>query len=141
MKTERRQKLEWLSRGRALRLHLIGLYAERQERLSRADYAGISYGGSGGGNGNATERKFDALAETEAEIAEVERELGRVEAEIRAAIEQIHTPICQTYLRMRFLAYKSERQIARETNYSFYYIDNVIRTKSIDAVRIVGNSG
>lgn len=140
MKTEREQKLEWLSRGRPLRTRLVGLRAERQERLSRADYAGISYGGSSGGSGNSTERRLDALAETEAEIAEVEQELERVEAEIRAAIEQIHTPIYQTYLRMRFLAYKSERQIAEETNYSFPYIDSVVRKKAISAINIPANT-
>lgn len=141
MKTEREQKLEWLSRGRPLRTRLVGLRAERQERLSRADYAGISYGGSSGGSGNSTERRLDALAETEAEIAEVEQELEQVEAEIRAAIEQIHTPIYQTYLRMRFLAYRTETEIARDTGYSIEHVDGYIRRKSIDAVKLTANNG
>lgn len=141
MKTEREIKLEWLSRSKPLRLRLIGLKAERAERLSRADYGGISYGERCGHSGNGTELKYAALAETEEEIAEVQRDLEHIEAEIRYAVEQVQSPICQTYLRMRFLAYKSERQIAAETGYSFHYIDNVVRKKAIDFVKIVGNSG
>lgn len=142
LKSGRELKIEWLSRSKPLRIRLIGLKAERTERLSRADYAGISYNGDRGGrSGNSTEHKYLALSETEAEITEVQKELDRVEAEIRAAISQVHNPIYQTYLRMRFLAYKSERQIASETGYSFHYIDNIVRPKAIDTVKIVGNSG
>ena len=136
MKNERELKLEWLSRSKPLRLRLIGLRAERAERLSRADYGGISYGERCGHSGNGTELKYAALAETDAEIAQVQKELDRVEAEIRAAVEQVQSPICQTYLRMRFLAYKSERQIAAETNYSLPYINGTVRKKSIDLVKI-----
>lgn len=143
MKNERELKLEWLSRSKPLRLRLIGLRAERAERLSRADYGGISYGERCGhsGNGNGTELKYAALAETDAEIAQVQKELDCIEAEIRAAVEQVQSPICQTYLRMRFLAYKSERQIAAETGYSFQYIDGVVRRKSFDAVKIPAKNG
>lgn len=135
MKTERELKLEWLSRSRPLRLRLIGLKAERQERLSRADYAGISYSDTHGGSGNGTEGKYLALVETEAELNAVQQELDRVEAEIRAAIEQVQNPLYQMYLRMRFLAYKSERQIASEINYSFQYINGDVRKKAIDSVK------
>jgi hypothetical protein len=139
MKTEREIKLEWLDRSKPLRLRLIGLLAERQERLSRADYAGIGYGErSGGKGGNGMEGKYLALVETEAELDAVQRELDRVEAEIREAIEQVHNPVYQTYLRMRFLAYKSESQIAAETGYSRESIDGHIRRKSIDAVKLNG---
>ena len=142
MKSEREIKLEWLSRGKPLRLKLIGLYAERMERVSRAEYAGISYGEhSGRGSTNGTESKLAAIEAVDAEIAAIEAEQKRIEAEIRAVIEQVRTPIYQTYLRMRFLAYKTEPQIAAETGYSFHYIDNVVRKKAIDAVKIVGNSG
>lgn len=137
MKTEREIKLEWLSRSKPLRLRLISLKAERQERLSRADYAGIGYGErSGGKGGNGMEGKYLALIETEAELDSVQRELDRVEAEIREAIEQVKNPIYQAYLRMRFLAYKSERQIASETNYSLPYINGTVRKKAIDSVKI-----
>ena len=138
MNTERELKLEWLSRSKPLRLRLIGLKAERQERLSRADYAGISNNDARGGGGNGTEGKYLALAETEAELNAVQKELDRVEAEIRAAIEQVRNPIYQAYLRMRFLAYKSERQIAVETGYSKASIDGHIRRKAIDAVKLNG---
>ena len=141
MKNERELKLEWLSRSKPLRLRLIGLRAERAERLSRADYGGISYGERCGHSGNGTELKYAALAETDAEITQVQKELDRVEAEIRAAVEQVQSPICQTYLRMRFLAYKSERQIAAETGYSFQYIDGIVRRKSFDAVKIPAKNG
>ena len=141
MKTERELKLDWLNRSKPLRLRLIGLRAERAERLSRADYAGISHGDAHGGSGNGTEEKYLALVETEAEILAVQKELDRVEAEIRTAIEQVQSPICQTYLRMRFLAYKSERQIAAETGYNFRYIDNHIRPKAIDSVKMGANVG
>ena len=140
MKSERELKIEWLNRSKPLRLRLIGLRAERAERLSRADYAGISRGDGHGGSGNGTERKYIALAETEAEIAEVQKELDRVEAEIRAAVEQVHSPICQAYLRMRFLAYKTEKQIAADTNYSPEYIGSVVRKKAIDSVNIPANT-
>lgn len=137
MKTERELKLEWLSRSKPLRLRLIGLRAERQERLSRADYAGIGYGERfGGKGGNGMEGKYLALVETEAELDAVQRELDRVEAEIREAIEQVQNPIYQAYLRMRFLAYKSERQIAAETNYSLPYINGTVRKKAVDSVKI-----
>lgn len=140
MKTEREIKLEWLSRSKPLRLRLIGLRAERQERLSRADYAGIGYGErSGGKGGNGMEGKYLALVETEAELDSVQRELDRVEAEIREAIEQVQNPLYQMYLRMRFLAYKTERQIAGETGYKFKYIDTHIRPKAIDSVKMGGN--
>lgn len=141
MKNERELKLEWLSRSKPLRLRLIGLRAERAERLSRADYGGISYGERCGHSGNGTELKYAALAETDAELNAVQKELDSVEAEIRAAIEEVQNPLYQMYLRMRFLAYKTERQIAAETGYSFHYIDNVVRKKAIDFVKIVGNSG
>ena len=141
MKNERELKLEWLSRSKPLRLRLIGLRAERAERLSRADYGGISYGERCGHSGNGTELKYAALAETDAEIAQVQKELDCIEAEIRAAVEQVQSPICQTYLRMRFLAYKSERQIAAETGYSFQYIDGVVRRKSFEAVKIPEKNG
>lgn len=141
MKNERELKLEWLSRSKPLRLRLIGLRAERAERLSRADYGGISYGERCGHSGNGTELKYAALAETDAEIAQVQKELDCIEAEIRAAVEQVQSPICQTYLRMRFLAYKSERQIAAETGYSFQYIDGIVRRKSFDAVKIPVKNG
>lgn len=141
MKNERELKLEWLSRSKPLRLRLIGLRAERAERLSRADYGGISYGERCGHSGNGTELKYAALAETDAEIAQVQKELDCIEAEIRAAVEQVQSPICQTYLRMRFLAYKSERQIAAETGYSFQYIDGIVRRKSFDAVKIPAKNG
>ena len=81
-----------------------------------------------------------ALVETEAELNAVQRELDRVEAEIRAAIECVQNPIYQAYLRMRFLAYKSERQIAAETNYSSQYIGSVVRKKAIDSVNIPANT-
>ena len=131
-------KVEWLSRSRPLRLRLIGLRAERAERLSRADYAGISNGERCGRSGNGTEGKYIALVETEAELRAVQQELDRVEAEIREAIELVRNPVYQTYLRMRFLAYKSERQIAEETGYSIASIDGHIRRKSIDAIKING---
>lgn len=140
MKSEREMKVEWLSRSRPLRLRLIGLRAERAERLSRADYAGISSGERCGRSGNGTEGKYLALVETEAELNAVQRELDRVEAEIRAAIERVQNPIYQAYLRMRFLAYKSERQIAAETNYSSQYIGSVVRKKAIDSVNIPANT-
>jgi hypothetical protein len=136
MKAEREIKLEWLSRSKPLRLRLISLKAERQERLSRADYAGISHSDAHGGSGNGTEGKYLALVETEAELNAVQRELDRVEAEIRAAIERVQNPIYQAYLRMRFLAYKSERQIAAETNYSLPYINGTVRKKAVDSVKI-----
>ena len=141
MKSERELKAEWLSRSEPLRLRLIGLRAERMERLSRADYGGIRYGDrTGGRSGNGIEQKYAALAETDAEITELQRELDRIEAEIRAAIDEIKNPLYQTYLRMRFLAYKTERQIAFETNYSPGYIGSVVRKKSIDSVKIPANT-
>ena len=140
MKSERELKIEWLSRSKPLRLRLIGLRAEHMERLSRADYGGISHSDAHGGSGNGTERKYIALAETEAELLTVRQELDRVEAEIRAAIERVQNPIYQAYLRMRFLAYKSERQIAAETNYSSQYIGSVVRKKAIDSVNIPANT-
>lgn len=135
MNTERELKLEWLSRSKPLRLRLIGLKAERQERLSRADYAGISHNDAHGGGGNGAEGKYIALVETEAELNAVQKELDKVEAEIREAIEQVQNPIYQAYLRMRFLAYKSERQIAAELNYSFQYINGDVRKKAIDSIK------
>lgn len=136
MKTEREIKLEWLSRSKPLRLRLIGLRAERQERLSRADYAGISHSDAHGGSGNGTEGKYLALVETEAELSAVQQELDRVESEIRAAIEQVHRPIYQTYLRMRFLAYKTERQISEETGYSLEYVKGYIHRGAIDSIKL-----
>ena len=133
--TDREIKTQWLGRGRPLRLRLIGLYAERAERRSRAEYAGIRYDGTGGASGNATERRLDALAVTEAEIMSVERELATVEAEIRAAIEQVHRPLFQTYLRMRFLGYRTEPQIAAETGYSLEHIHGYIRRGALDSVQ------
>jgi hypothetical protein len=138
LKSEREIKIEWLSRSKPLRLRLIGLRAEHMERLSRADYGGIAHCDARGGGCNGTERKYIALAETEAELLTVRQELDRVEAEIREAIEQVHNPVYQTYLRMRFLAYKSESQIAAETGYSRESIDGHIRRKSIDAVKLNG---
>jgi hypothetical protein len=138
MKSEREMKVEWLSRSRPLRLRLIGLQAERAERLSRADYAGTAHSDARGSGGNGTERKYIALVETEAELLTVRKELDRVESEIREAIELVRNPVYQTYLRMRFLAYKSERQIAEETGYSIASIDGHIRRKSIDAIKING---
>ena len=103
-----------------------------------AEYAGIRYDGTGGSPGNATERRLDALSVTEAEIMSAERELATVEAEIREAIEQVHRPLFQTYLRMRFLGYRTEPQIAEETGYSIEHIDGYIRRCAIDAVKING---
>lgn len=137
LKTERELKLEWLNRSKPLRLRLIGLRAERQERLSRADYAGIGYGErSVGKGGNGMEGKYLALVETEAELDAVQRELDRLEAEIREAIEQVHRPIYQTYLRMRFLAYKTERQIAEETGYSLESVKGYIHRGAIDSIKL-----
>lgn len=137
MKTEREIKLEWLSRSKPLRLRLIGLRAERAERLSRADYAGIGYWErSGGKGGNGMEGKYLALVETEAELDSVQRELDRVEAEIREAIEQVQNPLYQTYLRMRFLGYKTEWQIAAETGYSFEHIKGHVHRHAIDSVKL-----
>lgn len=136
MRTERELKVEWLSRGKPLRLRLIGLRAERAERLSRADYAGISGGERCGGCGNGTERKYIALAETEAELDSVQRELDRVEAEIREVIERVRNPLYQTYLRMRFLGYKTEWQIAAETGYSFEHIKGHVHRHAIDSVKL-----
>lgn len=142
MKSERELKVEWLSRSKPLRLQLISLKAVRLERLSRADYGGITYGERNGhGSGNSTETKYAAIAETDAEITEVERELLKIESEIGSAIDAVPSPVCQAYLRMRFLAYSSERKIADELGYSLHYIDNVVRKKAIDSVKIVGNSG
>lgn len=140
MKSEREIKIEWLSRSRPLRLRLIGLRAEHMERLSRADYGGIAHCDARGEGGNGTERKYIALVEIEAELIAVQQELDRVEAEIRAAIEKVHNPVYQTYLRMRFLAYKSERQIAEEMGYAFQYIDSIVRKKAIDSVKIPENT-
>lgn len=136
MKTEREIKIEWLSRSKPLRLRLIGLRAEHMERLSRADYGGIAHCDARGGGGNGTERKYIALAETEAELLTVRQELDRVEAEIRAAIEQVHRPIYQTYLRMRFLAYKTERQISEETGYSLESVKGYIHRGAIDSIKL-----
>lgn len=136
MKSEREIKIEWLSRSKPLRLRLIGLRAEHMERLSRADYGGIAHCDARGGGGNGTERKYIALAETEAELLTVRQELDRVEAEIRAAIEQVHRPIYQTYLRMRFLAYKTERQISEETGYSLESVKGYIHRGAIDNIKL-----
>ena len=137
MKSEREIKLEWLSRGKPLRLKLIGLYAERMERVSRAEYAGISYGEhSGRSSTNGTESKLAAIETVDAEIAAIEAEQKRIEAEIRAAIEQVRTPIYQTYLRMRFLAYKTEPQIAEETGYSIEHIKGYVKRKALDAIKV-----
>lgn len=136
MKSEREIKIEWLSRSKPLRLRLIGLRAEHMERLSRADYGGIAHCDARGGGGNGTERKYIALAETEAELLTVRQELDRVEAEIRAAIEQVHRPIYQTYLRMRFLAYKTERQISEETGYSLESVKGYIHRGAIDSIKL-----
>ena len=137
--TDRNLKLNWLSRGRVLRTRLVGLQAEVAELRSRADYAGISSGGSGSGSGNGSERKFLALIEAEAELAAVRQELERTEAEIRTAIAQVEVPIYQTYLRMRFLAYRSGREIAAETKYSETYIDSHVRKKAVDSVKMPAN--
>lgn len=135
--TDREQKLQWLSRGRYIRTKLIGLYAERQERISRAEYAGISYdANSGQHSGNATEIKITAITEIEEEIQIAEQELSETESEIRQAIALVHCPLYQTYLRMRFLGYKTERQIAQETKYSISHIQNYVRKKSIDSLKI-----
>lgn len=106
------------------------------ERLSRADYGGIAHCDARGGGGNGTERKYIALAETEADLLTVRQELDRVEAEIRAAIEQVHRPIYQTYLRMRFLAYKTERQISEETGYSLESVKGYIHRGAIDSIKL-----
>lgn len=135
--TDRETKLLWLNRGRTIRTKLIGLYAERQERIARAEYSGISYSTSRQHSGNASERKILSVAEIEDEIKVTESELEQVESEIRQAIAEVHRPIYQTYLRMRFLGYKSERQIANETNYSLHYIQNHIRKESLDCVKNV----
>lgn len=137
MNSDRTMKLEWLSRGKAVRLKLIGLYAERQERLSRAEYAGIHYGErTGHSSGNSTESKIAAIAEVDAEIAVADAELKRIEDEIRLAIDQVRTPIYQTYLRMRFLGYKTEPQIAKETGYSIEHIKKHIKRRAVDAVKV-----
>ena len=141
MRTERELKIEWLSRSKPLRLQLISLRAVRMERLSRADYGGVTYGErTGHGGGNSTEAKFAALAEIDAEILGVERELAEIEKEISQMIEQVQSPVCQAYLRMRFLAYSSEKKIASELGYSLHYIDSVVRKKAIDAVKITDNN-
>ena len=57
------------------------------------------------------------------------------EAEIRAAIEQVHRPLFQTYLRMRFLGYRTEPQIAAETGYSLEHIHGYIRRGALDSVQ------
>ena len=113
-----------------------GAVRSSAERRSRAEYAGIRYDGTGGSSGNATERRLDALSVTEAEIASVERELATVEAEIRAAIEQVHRPLFQTYLRMRFLGYRTEPQIAEEIGYSISHVKGYIRLGALDAVKL-----
>lgn len=134
---DREQKLVWLSRGRNLRTKLIGLYAERQERVSRAEYAGIAYESiSGQHSGNSTERKISAVTEIDDEIRNAEQELTAIESEIRRAIALVHRPLYQTYLRMRFLGYKTEAQIAQETKYSLAHIQNYVRKNSIDSVKI-----
>ena len=51
---------------------------------------------------------------------------------------QVHRPLFQTYLRMRFLGYQSETTIAKETGYSIEHIDGYIRRCAIDAVKING---
>jgi hypothetical protein len=136
LKSEREMKVEWLSRSKPLRLRLIGLRAERAERLSRADYAGISNGERCGRSGNATEGKYIALVETEAELRSVQQELDEVEAEIREVIERVRNPLYQTYLRMRFLGYKTEWQIAAETGYSFEHIKGHVHRHAIDSVKL-----
>ena len=142
MEAEREEKLRWLSRGKPLRLRLIGLQAERMELISRADYGGMSSGtGQSHTNRNGTESKYLALIETEMELNAVRKELDKVEAEIRDAISAVQNPLYQMYLRMRFLAYKTERQIANDTGYSFSHIDNHVRKKAIDSVKMIGNDG
>lgn len=138
-KEEREQKVKWLNAGKWLRLTLIGLYAERQEKRSRAEYGGISYDNIGQ-SGNGTQRKFDDLAEIEANIRETEQELIRVEAEIRAAISEVRNPVYQTYLRMRFLAYMSEPQIAMETGYAIDSVHGYIRKNSLDCIKFTPNN-
>lgn len=138
---DREQKLLWLSRGRNLRTKLIGLYAERQERVSRAEYAGISYDSiSGQHSGNSTEQKITAISEIDDEIKNTEHELTAIESEIREAIAQVHRPLYQTYLRMRFLGYKTESQIAQETKYSLEYIKGHVHRKSIDSLKMTQNN-
>jgi hypothetical protein len=136
MKEERQEKIAWLERGKFLHLRLIGLRAEYHERLSRSDYAGIPMSDAKGGSDNGTERKFLSLAETEQELNNVWNELERVEAEIREAIGQVSDPLCQTYLRMRFLAYRSERQIAKEINYSLDHVRGKVHRNAIDMLKI-----
>lgn len=138
---DREQKLVWLSRGRNLRTKLIGLYAERQERVSRAEYAGIAYDRiSGQPSGNGTEAKLLSVQEINEEIRNTEQELSVIESQIREAIAQVHRPLYQTYLRMRFLGYKTESQIAQETKYSLEYIKGHVHRKSIDSIKMTQNN-
>lgn len=140
MNSEREAKTKWLSRGKPLRMRLIGLRAEHLERLSRADYTSIGRGnGHGRSNQNTTESKYIAIVETEAEMLIAQKELNKIESEVRDAIEQVKNPVYQTYLRMRFLAYQPERQIAAKMGYSFTYVDSHIRKKAIDAVKMPVN--
>jgi hypothetical protein len=134
---DREQKLVWLSRGRNLRTKLIGLYAERQERVSRAEYAGIAYDRiSGQSSGNGTEAKLLSVQEINEEIRNTEQELSVIESQIREAIAQVHRPLYQTYLRMRFLGYKTESQIAQETKYSLEHIRGYVRKNAVDSIKI-----
>lgn len=138
---ERDKKLEWLNRGKPIRIDLIGLRAEREEQRSRAEYSGISYDRiPGGGSSNSTQEKLDRLAEIEQEIRTRERELEQVETEIRAAISEIRNPVYRTYLRMRFLSYKTEPQIAKETNYSIESVNGYIRRNSLDCIKFTPNN-
>lgn len=136
MKEERQEKIVWLERGKNLHLRLIGLRAEYYERLSRSDYAGPAMSNTKGGSGNGTERKFLSLAEAERELISVQNELDRVEMEIREAVGQVENPLYQTYLRMRFLSYRTNEQIAKEINYSPEHIRGKIHRNAIDALKI-----
>lgn len=136
MKEKRQEKIAWLERGKNLYLRLIGLRAEYYERLSRSDYAGLPMNDMKGGSGNGTERKFLSLAEAERELNSVQNELNRVEMEIREAIGQVENPLYQTYLRMRFLAYRTNQQIAKAINYSPEHIRGKIHRNAIDALKI-----
>lgn len=128
-KEENERAKTWLKRGYNCRICMKGKIAIKEERLANAEYSGIKYDKTNNNNNcnNSTENKNISVLEIDEEIKNLEKEHRTIDLEIKEAIDSIDNYTVRSVMDLRFRAYKTVQQIAKETNYSESRINQLLK--------------
>lgn len=137
MTLEQQIKDSWLERTDILKKRLAFKESEKQIKKSKAEYSGISYDNRGSGeiSSNATEKKYNEVANCDKDIEELKRTIERTENEIKSAIGTITDKTFREILQKYYIEHKTFATISKELHYCKSSI-KAKRLQALDALNI-----